>query len=174
MQVKQVVAGVAIIQLSAMYLAAPSAIADDDTLIRRRTVIQQTKKADTDPVKVAPGTTTTEYRRGVQFKGANVFDPKYNERISNLDKQISTGLAKGWLTSDQANKFRARLAEIKKLNATLEAQKYPKDRTDTLEKLVTKFNSDLSTATSSSTKPTGAEASVKTNTNSSTTTKTTK
>jgi len=71
---------------------------------------------------------------------------KYKERFRNYTEQITLGETKGWLTADQAAKFRSQLEDLKAEEAAAGKNGYPKGDIDRLDKTQTKFNQDLSTA----------------------------
>lgn len=88
---------------------------------------------------------------------------KYGERLKNWSETIEKGVAKGWLTSDEAATFKSRWDQLKTLNDSVSAKGYPKAELDDMEKQFTKFNADLSTA-SSKPKTAGGAASTTTTT----------
>lgn len=92
-----------------------------------------------------PGSSSSQsyYRRGVGFKGSNVFDPKYKQRLKNYAEQIEMGMTRGWLTPEQGARFKTELERLTKLESAVSAAGYPKDQLDDLEKQVTQFNIDL-------------------------------
>jgi hypothetical protein len=95
-----------------------------------------------------PGSSSSEsyYRRGVGFKGSNIFDPKYKQRLKNYAEQIEMGMTRGWLSPEQGTHFKTELERLTKLEATVSAAGYPKEQLDDLEKQVTQFNIDLTSA----------------------------
>jgi hypothetical protein len=82
---------------------------------------------------------------------------KYGQRLKDWSEQIDTGLAKGWLSPPDAQKFRDRIASLRALNDSVNAKGYPKADLDDMEKQFTQFNIDLSHA--SEPKPQAAGAS---------------
>lgn len=121
----------------------------------------------------AQGTVSTETTietRGVGFKGANVFNPKYKERIGTYTEQIEMGRTKGWLTAQEVEQFSARLEGMKKAEADAAASGWIKADVDAIDKLFTQFNMDLhkasnkpapaatTTPAASAPEPAGAEA----------------
>lgn len=89
---------------------------------------------------------TTVETRGVGFKGANVFNPKYKERIGTYTEQIQMGLTKGWLTSEEGEHFSKRLEDMKKQEAAAAAKGWVKADVDAIDKVFTQFNIDLTKA----------------------------
>jgi hypothetical protein len=83
---------------------------------------------------------------GVTEKKGYAF--KYSERLKNWSEQIDMGVSKGWLTADEAQKFRKRLDGLKALNDSVSAKGYPKADLDDEEKQFTQYNIDLSNAAS--------------------------
>jgi hypothetical protein len=71
---------------------------------------------------------------------------KYKERFRNYSEQITTGETKGWLTAAKATEFRTKLQDLKVQEAAAGKNGYPKADIDALDKVVTKFNQDLSDA----------------------------
>jgi hypothetical protein len=95
---------------------------------------------------LAQSSSTEYYSRGIGVKGANVFNPKYKERLATYAEQVDMGLAKGWLTAAEGVQFKNQLERLNQLEETVRAAGYPKDQLDNLEKEVTRFNMDLTTA----------------------------
>lgn len=119
---------------------------------------------------------TTIETRGVGFKGANVFNPKYKERIGTYAEQIEMGQNKGWLTPAEVTEFKSRLEGMKQQEAAAAAKGWVKSDIDAIDKVFTQFNIDLTKATN---KPASSANSAKsdgdtTDTAPSTTTTTTK
>ncbi len=104
-------------------------------------------------------TTTTVETRGVGFKGANVFNPKYKERIATYKEQIQMGSTKGWLTAADVETFTKRLNELTELEAAVAAKGWQKADVDDIDKQFTKFNMDFSNAGNKSTPPAAPAAS---------------
>ncbi len=98
---------------------------------------------------------TTVETRGVGFKGANVFNPKYKERIGTYQEQLQMGLTKGWLTQAEVDAFQTRLDGMKKQEADYAAKGWVKADVDVIDKVFTQFNMDLHKA---SNKPAGGAA----------------
>lgn len=94
--------------------------------------------------------------RGVGFKNANVFNPKYKERIGTYEEQIQMGITKGWLTAAEAEQFKTRLEGMKKQEADFAAKGWVKADVDVIDKVFTQFNMDLHKA---SNKPAASAAS---------------
>ncbi len=105
-------------------------------------------------------TTTTVETRGVGFKGANVFNPKYKERIATYKEQIQMGANKGWLTPADVETFTKRLNELTELEAAVAAKGWQKADVDDIDKQFTKFNMDFSNAGNKSTPPPAASTAV--------------
>ena len=91
-------------------------------------------------------TTTVETRGFGGVKEANVFAPKYKERIQTYSEQISMGSTKGWLTPAEVEQFTARLNEMRKMEADAAAKGWVKSDIDAVEKVFQKFNIDLTAA----------------------------
>ena len=89
---------------------------------------------------------TTIETRGVGFKGANVFNPKYKERIGTYEEQIQMGTTKGWLTPAEVEHFKTRLEGMKKQEADAAAKGWVKADVDAIDKVFTQFNIDLTKA----------------------------
>ncbi|MBZ0186977.1 MAG: hypothetical protein K8F91_12090 [Candidatus Obscuribacterales bacterium] len=146
MSLSRTIYKIAAVQTAALaLLTANAAMAEDEVSSRRVIVESQTKVEKKDK----PATESSSYSRGVGFKNANVFNPKYKERLTNFEEQIRTGLAKGWINQAQASKFRARLAVLKTVEAKVSAKNYPKAELDDMEKQFTLYNQDFSKAASS-------------------------
>lgn len=96
----------------------------------------------------ASSTVTEETIKGYAFK--------YKQRFDNYAEQIDMGVNKGWLTSEQAETFKKRLTELRGVESTAAKANYPDDQIANLDKMTTKFNEDLSSA--SSTKSTATAA----------------
>lgn len=86
------------------------------------------------------------YRRGVGFQGANVFAPKYKQRLKNWREQIELGAQKGFLKPADIERFNNVLARLTQLDADLAAKNYPKEETDSMEQDFNAFNVDLTQA----------------------------
>lgn len=89
---------------------------------------------------------TTIETRGVGFKGANVFNPKYKERIGTYEEQIQMGITKGWLTAEEAEQFKTRLEGMKQQEAAAASKGWVKPDVDAIDKVFTQFNIDLTKA----------------------------
>lgn len=98
----------------------------------------------------------TTVTRGVGFKGANVFNPKYKERIGTYEEQIQMGITKGWLTAAEAEHFTSRLEGMRQQEAAAAAKGWVKADVDAIDKVFTGFNIDLTKAAN---KPAGAASS---------------
>src|SRR4051812_48002227 len=85
-------------------------------------------------------TTTEATIKGYAFK--------YKQRFDTYSEQIDMGLAKGWLTAAQADTFKTRLAELRSVESAASHGGYPDADIAKLDKMTTKFNEDLSSASS--------------------------
>ncbi|MBS1956448.1 MAG: hypothetical protein JST89_19835 [Cyanobacteria bacterium SZAS-4] len=85
-------------------------------------------------------TTTEATVKGYAFK--------YKQRFDTYSGQIEMGVTKGWLTAAQAETFKTRLAELRSVEAAAGQAGYPDAEIAKLDKLTTKFNEDLSSASS--------------------------
>ncbi len=128
---------------------------DGDSITQSRTVIESTTQAPDG--EGSSSTSSTQETRGIGFKGANVYNPKYKERIGTYGEQIEMGLNKGWLTANEGAEFKRRLEVMKTLEAQGAANGWPKAEVDKVEKVFTTFNIDLSNA--SNKKPASASTS---------------
>lgn len=106
----------------------------------RRVVVETSTKVDK---KGEPGAAASSYSRGVGFKDANVFNPKYKERLKNFQEQLDMGLAKGWITEKEGAQFKARLETLKEIEKKVSAARYPKADLDDMEKQFTLYNQDF-------------------------------
>lgn len=112
----------------------------DDGVSTRRVVVESSTKVE----KIGePGVAASSYSRGVGFKDANVFNPKYKERLKNFQEQLDMGLAKGWITDKEGAQFKARLEALKEIEKKVSAAKYPKADLDDMEKQFTLYNQDF-------------------------------
>lgn len=92
-------------------------------------------------------TTETVEQSGVMgFKHSNKFVPKYKERIETYKHQIQLGLSKGWLSSEDGDKFSKELARLTELEAAVASKHYAKPEVDDLDKQFTKFNMEFTNA----------------------------
>lgn len=99
------------------------------------------------PAAVADETTTVIEQSGVMgVKSANVYAPKYKQRIKTYTEQIEMGAAKGWLTAEEVERFKKGLGELTTLEAGVEAKGYQKSDVDDLDKQFTKFNMEFTAA----------------------------
>jgi hypothetical protein len=117
------------------------------------TALSSACSAQETPVPASDGATTTttssessSYSRGVGFKGANVFAPKYKQRLKNWREQIELGTQKGFLKPEDAERFNNVLNRLTQLEADLAAKNYPKEETDSMEQDFNAFNVDISQA----------------------------
>lgn len=95
----------------------------------------------------------TTVTRGVGFRQSNKFEFKYKERIKTYEEQIEMGLKRGWLSTQDAKTFSLRLDDLKKMEASVSANGYPKPELDNLELEITKFNREFSNAGQKTTSP---------------------
>lgn len=96
-------------------------------------------------------TTTEATIKGYAFK--------YKQRFDNYAEQINMGVTKGWLTAAQADTFRARLSELRTVEAAAGQAGYPDAEIAKLDKMTTKFNEDLSSSSQKVSATTGGAAS---------------
>ncbi len=66
------------------------------------------------------------------------------------------GVTKGWLTAAQAETFKTRLNELRSVESAASHNGYPDADIANLDKLTTKFNEDLSSASSKPAATTGS------------------
>lgn len=71
---------------------------------------------------------------------------KYKEKFNNYSTQIEMGISKGWLTPAQADTFKTRLNELRSVESAAAHSGYPASDIANLDKMTTKFNADLSSA----------------------------
>jgi hypothetical protein len=106
-----------------------------------------------------------EYVKGYGgVRGSNVFNPKFQERLKTYAEQVDMGLSRGWLTAEEGTQFKVQLDRLNKLEETVRTAGYPKDQLDNLEKEITRFNMDLTSAANKPAKaatPPPAEPAVK-------------
>lgn len=95
-------------------------------------------------------TTTEATVKGYAFK--------YKQRFDTYSEQIEMGVTKGWLTAAQAETFKTRLAELRSVESAAGHAGYPDADIAKLDKLTTKFNEDLSSASSKPPATTGSAA----------------
>lgn len=91
---------------------------------------------------------SSSYQRGYGSTQANVFAPKYRQRLQNWTEQMVTGRERGWLTDTEIERFTAEHARLAALNLSMESQNYPKAETDSMEKQFSAFNVLLTQAMS--------------------------
>lgn len=132
-------------------------------MIKRTTLILSILAISTAsiPALSQSSSSSESYYRGPGSNAANVFVPKYNERLRNWSDQISKAQANRWLTADEVQHFLAEHSRLSVLNKTLEAKNYPKAETDALEQQFNAFNVSLSKAmnkTASGTAPNATPA----------------
>jgi hypothetical protein len=95
------------------------------------------------------GTTSSSsssYHRGYGFKDANVFAPKYKERLKNWREQLDLGVTKGFLKPEDATRFTLVLDRLTALEADMASKNYPKAETDSMEQDFNGFNVDFTNA----------------------------
>ncbi len=90
--------------------------------------------------------TTVETRAFGGVKEANVFAPKYKERIQTYSEQIEMGSTKGWLTPAEVDQFSKRLDEMRKMESDAASKGWTRADIDAVEKVFQKFNIDLTAA----------------------------
>lgn len=148
--------------LIAMFLSfSQFAVAEDgatSSTVTRRTVVQSSSNTKTDTngstnsgnsgsSSSSSSTSETSEQSGVMgFQKSNKFAPKYKERIETYKSQIELGTTKGWLSADDAEKFKKELARLTELEAAVAAKNYVKPDIDDLDKQFTKFNMEFSNA----------------------------
>ncbi|CAN5644464.1 hypothetical protein BH10CYA1_BH10CYA1_14190 [soil metagenome] len=96
-------------------------------------------------------TTTEATVKGYAFK--------YKQRFDTYSGQIEMGISKGWLTAAQAETFKTRLSELRSVESAASHSGYPDADIARLDKMTTKFNEDLSSASSSKASATTSSAS---------------
>ncbi len=99
-------------------------------------------------------TTTEATIKGYAFK--------YKQRFDNYAQQIDMGISKGWLKAEQAETFKTRLSELRSVESAASHNGYAAADIANLDKMTTKFNEDLSSAsskTSSAAEPASSDAS---------------
>jgi len=133
---------VTIFQLASSFSIA-SAQPDSGSVHSRKTIIQST----TTPSSSSSTETTVEQRGVMGIKHANVFVPKYKERLNTYAEQIHMGLTKGWLSNENATHFSAELDRLNALEAKVAAQNFAKPASDDLDKQITQFNIEFTNAT---------------------------
>lgn len=121
----------------------------------RRTVIEYSSSGGASPSSQSPSSAsppessseTAIERRGVMgVQGANVFVPKFKERLKNLGEQIELGVSKGWLNAEQVDQFKKERERVAAFEAEVSQKGYPKPEVAELEKQVTALNQNLSQA----------------------------
>ncbi len=98
------------------------------------------RSSDGKPTHPSSSTVGVTEKKGFAFK--------YSERLKNWSEQIDMGTSKGWLTADEAQKFRTRLDGLRALNDSVSQKGYPRADLDDMEKQFTQYNIDLSNAAS--------------------------
>jgi hypothetical protein len=92
-------------------------------------------------------TETTVEQSGVMgFQKSNKFAPNYKKRLATYKDQIELGTKGGWLSADDADKFKKELARLTELESAVAAKNYVKPDIDDLDKQFTKFNMEFSNA----------------------------
>lgn len=144
----------------ALLLCGGAAYSNDDsvTTTTRRTVVQSSSTTNSDSAATTNGSDATTSNKsssssevieqsGVMgFRNSNKFVPKYKERIETYKGQIELGTKNGWLSAENAEKFKAELARLTELEAAVAAKNYVKPDIDDLDKQFTKFNMEFSNA----------------------------
>jgi small-conductance mechanosensitive channel len=132
----------------AMLPSLPSVLADDNAQSNQsaqhssRTVIESTRSLPNQPA----GAVVTESSETADGSVKKLFVPKFQQRLNNLKEQLERGITKGWLTTEQAERFKQQHEKAAALEADVRAKGYPKDAVDNLEKEVTALNDTLSQA----------------------------
>lgn len=144
---------------------APDCLAQGDgssgSVTSQTTVIEGSSSSSTAEKSVKPeagGNTSSEFfyeRKGMGTPDVQALDGKYKKRLANLAEQVETGAAKGWLTADEAAKFRQELSELQSKAQKTAAAGFAKGEADDLEKSVTLFNQNLYKASNKVSQPTG-------------------
>jgi len=98
------------------------------------------------PAAYSDEETVIEQRGVMGVKDANVFAPKYKERLNTYTEQIQMGLTRGWLNQEQADHFKSGLENLRKLDAEAAANNYAEPGLSNLDKEFTKFNMEFSSA----------------------------
>lgn len=116
----------------------------EETLIERHTVIQHSASSPA----VAPGSTVVvEGQSGVLgFRTANKFAPHFKDRLNTYAEQMEMARTKGWLNAAQLSTFQSELDRLNALEASVAAKGFVKPDVDDLDKQITKFNADFTTA----------------------------
>jgi hypothetical protein len=95
------------------------------------------------PVPVTTSSSSTllvEDTKGVQFK--------FKERLANIQQQLDRGVDNKWISVGQAAAFKTERSRLCDLTSQVEAEGWPKDKVDSLEKDVTALSAKVSTAAS--------------------------
>ena len=118
---------------------------DSDTVTHTRVIESGTR------IKPGSGSDTSsalyQSSGAVGAKGANVFAPKYRERINTYSEQINLGISKGWLSAESAEHFKSELARLSALETEATAHQYAQPYLDNVEKEFTQYNIDFTKAT---------------------------
>jgi hypothetical protein len=118
---------------------------DSDSVSHTRVFEQGTR------IKPGSGSDTSsalyQSRGAVGAKGANVFAPKYRERINTYSEQINLGISKGWLSPENAEHFKSELARLSALESEATAHQYAQPYLDNVEKEFTQYNIEFTKAT---------------------------
>lgn len=122
---------------------------------KRVTVESQPATGGSGERATGTGEFTIEQSGVMGVRSANVFRPKYRERLKTYSEQIEMGVAKGWLTSEEGQHFKKEHARLDALEAEVSSHGFPKAELDNLERQFTQFNIDLHKA---SNKPASAAA----------------
>lgn len=118
-----------------------------DSTSSKTTTIQSQSSSSGPGATASQSTEVIIERQGVGgIRSSNVFRPKYKQRLTTYGEQIDLGITRGWLTSEEAARFKQEIARLAALEAEASAHGYPKPELDNLEGQFTKFNIDLSQA----------------------------
>lgn len=132
----------------------------EETLIERRTVIQHSSSSPA----VTPGSSVVvEQQSGVMgFRSANKFAPHFKDRLNTYAEQMEMARTKGWLNSAQLSSFQSELDRLNGLEASVAAKGFVKPDVDDLDKQITKFNAEFSTASNKASSASTTTTTVKT------------
>jgi hypothetical protein len=139
--ISTIAASVALFALADLALAQ----GDSDSISHKRSYVEGTR--------IKPGsasdTSSVLYQSSgaVGAKGANVFAPKYRDRINTYSEQINLGISKGWLSPESAEHFKSELSRLSALESEATAHQYAQPYLDNVEKEFTQYNIDFTKAT---------------------------
>ncbi|HEY9869301.1 MAG TPA: hypothetical protein V6D08_09055 [Candidatus Obscuribacterales bacterium] len=122
-----------------------------------RQVITESQSSSSPTAGQVGSSEVTFERKGVMgVRGSNVFRPKYRERLKTYAEQIELGTSKGWLTTEEGERFKKELARLDSLEAEASKHGWPKAELDDVERAFTQFNIDLHKASNKPAAPTPA------------------